>query len=120
VVASVGLAEQLLVARQRAAMQIVAANTKLRAIDVALAVVLDRRVTGLISETLSDSSSCLQSIAILLSVKGSTAGGRAVEAVDAFVNVPPMVVAASDSFQSRANAAIIVPRFAYRRCGSST
>jgi hypothetical protein len=106
VVDSVGQAEQLLVRRQRAAMRIVAANAKFHAIDVALAVVLDRRVTGSISEALSDSSSCLQSIAIILSLKGSTAGGRAVDAVDAFTNVPPMAVAASDSFQSRAHAAI--------------
>jgi hypothetical protein len=106
VVESVTQAEQLLVKRQRAAMRIVAANAKFHAIDVSLAVVLDRRVTGSISEALSDSSSCLQSIAIILSLKGSTAGGRAVDAVDAFTNVPPMTVAASDSFQSRAHAAI--------------
>ena len=106
VVESVSQAEQLLVKRQRAAMRIVAANAKFHAIDVSLAVVLDRRVTGSISEALSDSSSCLQSIAIILSLKGSTAGGRAVDAVDAFTNVPPMTVAASDSFQIRALAAI--------------
>ena len=106
VVDSVGQAEQLLVRRQRAAMRIVAANAKFHTIDVSLAVVLDRRVTGSISEALSDSSSCLQSIAIILSLKGSTAGGRAVDAVDAFTNVPPMTVAASDSFQIRALAAI--------------
>jgi hypothetical protein len=106
VVASVGKAEQLLVSRQRAAMHIVAANVRLHTIDTSLAVVLDRRVSGSISEALSDSSSFLQSIAIVLSLKGSTAGGRAVDAVDAFTNVPPMAVAASDSFQSRALHAI--------------
>ncbi len=91
-VKSVAQSEQLLVRRRRAAMHIVTANVKLHTIDVSLAVVLDRRVTGSIADALSDSSSCLQSIAIILSLKGSTAGGRAVDAVDAFTDVPPMVV----------------------------
>jgi hypothetical protein len=78
VVDSVGKAEKLLVTRQRAALSIIAANTKFRAIDGALAVVLDRRVTGSISDALSDSSSCLQSIAaaIILSLGRATARGE--------------------------------------------
>ena len=106
VVQLAGKAEQLQVQRARAALHIVTSNPTLRAIDSALATVLDKRVTGSLAVALSDVSSFLHAVAIILSLKGSTAGGRAVAAVDAFTNVEPMKVVPSDSFNNIAAAAI--------------
>ncbi len=102
----VGKAEQLQMRRARAAMLLVVSNATLRSIDVAFAAVLDKHVTGSLSAALSDVRSFLHAVAIILSLKGSTAGGRAVAAVDVFTQVAPMAVVASDSFERLATAAI--------------
>ena len=102
----VSRAEQLQMRRVRAAVQIINKNELLRIIDTTLAAVMDRRVTGELSAALSDSSSFLQSSAIILSLKGSTAGGRAVKAMDEFTNVQRMNVSASATFSHVAQAAL--------------